>query len=74
MLDSIGWLATAIFASSYFIKSAAMLRRVQSVAALVWIVYGVMIHALPVIGANVVVASLAFYSSLRAPVEAANSD
>jgi len=74
MLDSIGWLATAIFASTYFFKSAATLRRIQAIAALLWIGYGVMIHAMPVIVANLVVASVALYSSLRAPVEAAESD
>jgi hypothetical protein len=74
MLDTIGWLATAIFASSYFFKRAATLRRIQALAALLWIGYGLIIHALPVIVANLVVASVALYSSLRAPVEAANSD
>jgi uncharacterized protein with PQ loop repeat len=74
MLDTIGWLATAIFASSYFFKRAATLRRIQAVAALLWIAYGLIIHAVPVIVANLVVAAVALYSSLRAPVEAANSD
>ncbi len=73
-LDSIGWLATALFASSYFFKRPAMLRRVQALAALLWIAYGLIIHALPVIVANLVVASVALYSSLRAPVEAADAD
>jgi uncharacterized protein with PQ loop repeat len=38
---------------------------VQALAALLWIGYGVIIHALPVIVANVVVAAVATYSSLR---------
>ena len=74
MLDSIDWLATAIFASCYLFKRAATLCRFQAVAALLWIGYGLIIHAWPVIAANRVVASVALYSSLRAPVEAANSD
>jgi hypothetical protein len=65
MLDSIGWLATAIFASSYFFKQPGTLRRVQALAALLWIAYGVLIHALPVIVANLVVAAVALYSSFR---------
>ena len=65
MLDSIGWLATAIFASSYFFKKPETLRRVQALAALLWIGYGVLIHALPVIVANLVVAAVAIYSSFR---------
>jgi hypothetical protein len=64
-LDWIGWIATALFASSYFFKHPLALRRVQAGAALLWVIYGVMIHALPVVVANVVVASVAVYSSLR---------
>ena len=64
MLDWIGWVATAIFASSYFFKQPGTLRRIQAVAALLWIGYGVLIHALPIIVANLVVAAVALYSSL----------
>jgi len=72
MPDWVGWLATAIFASSYFCKRATTLRRVQGVAALAWALYGVLIHALPIIVANIIVASLAFGSSLwRRPVDEA---
>ena len=70
MRDLVGWLATAIFAASYFCKRATTLRRVQGVAALAWATYGVLIHSLPIIVANVIVASLAFGSSLwRRPVD-----
>ena len=65
LLDWIGWVATATFASSYFFKHPAALRRVQACAALLWIGYGVLIHAMPVIVANVVVAAIAVYSSLK---------
>ncbi len=41
------------------------MRLVQAAAALVWIVYGVVIHSAPVIGANVVVSGLALVSVLR---------
>lgn len=64
-LDLIGWVATATFAVSYFVKDAAALRRIQAVAALIWIGYGLAIGSMPVIAANVIVASLAAYSSLR---------
>lgn len=63
--DYIGWLATATFASSYFSKHPARLRRIQALAALLWISYGVMIHAGPVIVANLIVAVLAVFSSFR---------
>lgn len=65
MLDSIGWLATAVFVSSYFAKGPATLRRIQGVAAVMWAVYGALIHAVPVIVANVIVASVALASSFR---------
>jgi hypothetical protein len=66
--DAVGWTATAVFAASYFCKEPATLRRTQALAALVWIAYGVALRATPVIAANVVVASLAAWSSFsRAP-------
>ena len=63
MRDWVGWLATAVFVSSYFCREAAVLRRVQGVAALIWVAYGVLIHALPVIAANVIVSGVAIWSS-----------
>jgi hypothetical protein len=62
-LEWIGWVATALFASSYFFKQADVLRKVQAGAALMWVVYGLIIHAFPVVVANVVVASVALYST-----------
>jgi uncharacterized protein with PQ loop repeat len=43
---------------------------VQAVAAIAWATYGALIHSLPIIVANVIVASLAIGSSLwRRPVD-----
>ncbi|SPE33836.1 conserved exported hypothetical protein [Candidatus Sulfopaludibacter sp. SbA6] len=61
--DWIGWVATALFASSYFFRQPAALRKVQAAAALLWVVYGGIIHALPVVAANLVVAAVAVYST-----------
>ena len=61
----IGWVATAVFASSYLCREAASLRRVQAAAAVLWVVYGVLIQAAPVIVANLIVAGAALVSSLR---------
>ena len=70
MPDLIGWLAKMAVASSYFCKRTTTLRRVQGLAALAWATYGVLIHSLPIIVANVIVAGLAFGSSLwRRPVD-----
>lgn len=74
-MDAIGWTATALFAASYFCKEPAALRRTQALAALVWIAYGVALESAPVIVANVVVASLAAWSSLAtAPGQAASTE
>ncbi len=69
MLDWIGWIATFIFAISYTCRTPQGLRRIQALAAVLWIGYGVLIHALPVIAANVVVAAVALYSSFRQPTK-----
>jgi hypothetical protein len=72
MFEWIGWVATAVFALSYFCRQPALLRRTQAVAALLWIGYGLIIKAPPVIVANVVVAAIALFSSFqrREPLEA----
>lgn len=61
----IGWIATAVFASSYLFKHHVVLRRVQGGAAILWVIYGLMINAMPVVVANLLVASMALYSSWR---------
>lgn len=63
--DWVGWLATAVFLVSYFTKTPTALRRVQGVAAGLWALYGVLIHSLPVIVANVLVAGVAIISSIK---------
>lgn len=65
MFEWIGWVATAVFAVSYFCRQPAMLRRTQALAALLWIGYGLIIKAPPVIVANLVVAIIAVVSSFQ---------
>jgi hypothetical protein len=65
MIDAIGWVATAVFAASYFCRRPGTLRRVQALAAGLWLVYGILMHAPPVIAANLIVATLALASSWR---------
>jgi inner membrane protein len=67
MLDGLGWVATALFAASYFCKTSRAMRRVQALAALLWVGYGVWMNALPIIVANVIVAVLALYSDWKEP-------
>jgi hypothetical protein len=64
-LSWIGWVATAVFASSYLFKHPIVLRKVQAGAAILWVIYGLMIKASPVVVANLLVASMALYSSIR---------
>src|SRR5580765_5652897 len=63
MLSTIGWVATAVFSASYFFRAPGTLRRLQAAAACLWILYGVAIHAWPVVIANVIVAAAAALTS-----------
>jgi hypothetical protein len=58
----LGWVATAVFVGSYFFKRPAALRAVQMLGATVWIVYGVLIDATPVIAANALVFAAAAWT------------
>jgi hypothetical protein len=64
--DWIGWLATVVFMTSYLSKSPALLRRIQALASCLWLTYGIMIHSMPMIVANALVAAVALYSSFSA--------
>lgn len=63
--DSLGWAATAVFTASYFFTGRDALRRVQMIGALMWVAYGVLVHALPVVAANVLVLSAAAWTARR---------
>ena len=65
MPELIGWLATSIFAVSYLVRSPATMRWIQALAAVCWIIYGAVLHATPVIVANVIVVTLAALTALR---------
>src|SRR2546427_12935741 len=56
--DWIGWLATAVFTTSYLTRRQEVLRRVQGLAAVVWATYGALIHALPILVAHIILATL----------------
>ena len=66
-VEWVGWVATLVFAISYFFREPKILRWTQAFAALLWIAYGVSIHARPVIVSNVIVATAAVYSSFLKP-------
>jgi Bacterial inner membrane protein len=60
--DYLGWLATAVFTASYFCARPEVLRRVQMVGSVMWIAYGVLIGASPVIVSNVLVLGAAAWT------------
>jgi len=60
----LGWVATAVFVGSYFFKRPAALRAMQMAGSVLWIIYGVLIEATPVIAANVLVFSAAAWTCL----------
>jgi hypothetical protein len=64
----VGWLATAVFVGSYFVRPSRLLV-VQIAGALTWLAYGVLTRQPPVIVANVVVAGAAAFR-LLAPRQA----
>jgi hypothetical protein len=72
--DLVGWAATALFAASYFCREPRALRLTQAAAALLWLAYGVALMALPVIVANVIVASLALWSAWSEPRAGARAE
>ena len=63
--DWLGWTATAVFVASYACKRTQTLRRVQMAGAALWVGYGLLMQALPVIAANVLVLSAAAWASTR---------
>lgn len=65
--DVLGWIATAVFAGSYFAGSPGKLRRLQMVGALLWVAYGVLVQALPVVAANLLVLAAAAWTARREP-------
>jgi hypothetical protein len=64
-IECLGWSATAVFVGSYFFAKPTLLRGVQMAGALLWISYGALIGASPVIVANALVFSAAAWTALR---------
>lgn len=60
----VGWLATLLFITSYFLSSNR-LRIVQSCAAGLWVVYGLIISSLPVVAANVLILVVATFTLFK---------
>jgi hypothetical protein len=65
MTETLGWVATTLFVGSYFFKRPALLRAMQMAGATLWIVYGAMIGAIPVVVANGLVFAAAAWTLIR---------
>jgi hypothetical protein len=65
MAELIGWFAMAIFALSYFVRRREHMLAIQIGAATVWIAYGALLGARPVVVANAIVACAALVSIWR---------
>lgn len=65
LADAIGWTATAVFTASYFATGQSRLRRVQMGGATLWLTYGLVTQAAPVIGSNILVLSAACWAEYR---------
>jgi hypothetical protein len=67
VIDYLGWAATVVFVGSYFCKRPEALRAVQMAGGMMWVIYGVLAQAPPVVAANVLVVSAAAWTAFRSP-------
>jgi hypothetical protein len=63
MIDLLGWSATAVFVGSYFFRRPDALRRFQMLGALMWVAYGLLMRAPPVVAANLMVIGAAAWTA-----------
>jgi hypothetical protein len=69
VVEYLGWAATAVFVGSYFCRRAAVLRGVQMAGAAMWVLYGLLIGASPVVVANLLVVAAAAWTAARGSFE-----
>lgn len=68
LVESIGWVATAVVALSFFFGNPRTLRIVQIFGAVLWLLYGAAIESLPVIVANALIISVASWTIIAPEV------
>lgn len=73
IVDYLGWTATAVFVSSYFYNGPTALRRTQMAGSLLWMLYGVVMHAAPVVVANLLVFGAAAWTGRRSADNSADT-
>jgi hypothetical protein len=64
VIELLGWVATALFCLSYLVPARSLLA-VQIVAAVLWVGYGALTHAAPVVVSNCIVVTAAGFSLWR---------
>jgi hypothetical protein len=70
-VEALGWVATAVFVGSYFSTRPRTLVRVQVAGALLWLGYGLLLKAPPVVVANLLVVAAASWKAWQARREEA---
>ena len=68
LVELIGWVATAVVATSFFFGNPRTLRMVQIFGAILWLLYGAAIESLPVIVANSLIISVASWTIIAPEV------
>jgi hypothetical protein len=63
LIEAVGWAATAVFVGSYFFARSEVLVRVQMLGADMWVGYGLLMRAPPVVVANVLVLAAAAWKA-----------
>jgi hypothetical protein len=64
-VEVLGWAATAVFVGSYFFSRAEWLIRLQLLGAAMWVGYGLLMRAPPVVAANLLVMGAATWKATR---------
>ena len=65
LIPALGWTATIVFAASYFFDRPATLRTIQMIGALLWVIYGGLIGAPPVMAANALIVAAAAWTIVQ---------
>jgi hypothetical protein len=72
-IEILGWSATAVFVGSYFFSRPSLLRAAQMLGAAIWVSYGLLINASPVVVANILVFTAAAWTMLRGQADRSGS-
>ncbi len=66
LIETVGWIATAVFTISFLFADAVRMRAVQICGAILWMGYGLLIGSVPVVVANILVFVVACWTTANA--------